>query len=84
MTEMTTVHAADHHTAKHNGTWLYRAAAAQEPGVIYGSHVHPDLPGGTAQPSEGAAPMTASVSTTTVNQNDHLAASFEQESKKAA
>jgi len=28
--------------------------------------------------------MTASASTTTVIQNDHLAASFEQESKKAA
>jgi hypothetical protein len=26
MTEMTTMHAADHHTAKHNGTWLYRGA----------------------------------------------------------
>jgi hypothetical protein len=25
MTEMTTVHAADHHTAKHNRTWLHRA-----------------------------------------------------------
>src|SRR6266404_7709243 len=53
MTEMTTVHAVDHHTAKLNGTWLYRAAAAQEPGVIYRCHVYPDLPGGTAQPSEG-------------------------------
>ena len=39
-----------------NGTWLYRGAAAQEPGVIYGSHVHPDPPGGTAQPSEGETP----------------------------
>jgi MFS family permease len=56
MTELTTVQAVDHHTAKLNGTWLYRAAAAQKPGVIYGSHVHPDLPGGTAQPSEGEAP----------------------------
>ena len=56
MTVMTTVHAVDHHTAKLNGTWLYRGAAAQEPGVIYGSHVHSDLPGGTAQPSEGETP----------------------------
>ena len=56
MTEMTTVQAVDHHTANLNGTWLYRAAAAPEPEVIYGSHVHPDLPGGTAQPSEGATP----------------------------
>jgi len=55
MTELTTVQAVDHRAAKKlNGTWLYRAAAAQEPGVIYGSHVDPDLPGGTAQPSEAA------------------------------
>ena len=26
MTELTTMHAAGHHTAKHNGTWLYRGA----------------------------------------------------------
>jgi hypothetical protein len=26
MTQLTTVHAADHHTAKHNRTWLYRGA----------------------------------------------------------
>jgi hypothetical protein len=26
MTEMTTVHAVDHRTAKHNGTWLYQGA----------------------------------------------------------
>jgi hypothetical protein len=52
MAEMTTVQAVDHHTAKLNGTRLYRGAAAQEPGVIYRSHLHPDLPGGTAQPSE--------------------------------
>jgi hypothetical protein len=57
MTEMTTVQAVDHHhTAKPNGTWLYRGATAQEPEVIYGSHLHPDLPGGTAQPSEGETP----------------------------
>jgi len=56
MTELTTVQAAGHRTAKLNGTSLYRAAAAQEPGVIHGSHVHPDLPGGTAQPSEGQTP----------------------------
>jgi hypothetical protein len=73
MTELTTVQAVDHHTAKLNGTWLYRAAAAQEPGVIYGSHVHPDLPGGTAQPSEGEAPWRHP-HPPTVNQNDHLAA----------
>ena len=56
MTELTTMQAVDHHTAKLNGTWLYRAAAAQEPGVIYGSHVHPDLTGGTAQPSYEGSP----------------------------
>jgi hypothetical protein len=67
MTEMTTVHAAGHHTAKHNGTWLYRGAAAQEPAVTDGSHVHPDVPGGTAQPSDGA---TASASASAVNQNN--------------
>jgi len=37
MTELTTVQAVDHHTAKLNGTWLYRAAAAQEPGTLYGA-----------------------------------------------
>lgn len=28
MTEMTTMHAVDHHTAKHNGTWLHRGRGA--------------------------------------------------------
>ncbi len=28
MTEMTTAHAVDHHTAKHNGTWLYPGRGA--------------------------------------------------------
>lgn len=55
MTEMATVPTADHHTAKPNGTRLYRGAA-QEPAVTYGSHVYPDLPGGMAQPSEGETP----------------------------
>jgi hypothetical protein len=31
MTEMTTVHAAGHRTAKHNGTWLYRAPRLANP-----------------------------------------------------
>jgi hypothetical protein len=53
---MTTALAADHHTAKLNRTWLYRGAVAQEPAVISSSHVHPDLLGGTAQPSEGETP----------------------------
>jgi hypothetical protein len=65
MTATSTVQAADHHTAKLNGTWLYRGAAAQEPGVIYRSHVHPDLPGGTAQPIRRNA-MTTSASPPTV------------------
>ena len=39
MTEMSTVQAVGHRTAKRNGTWLYRGAAAQEPAVICGSHV---------------------------------------------
>jgi hypothetical protein len=56
MTEMSTVQAVDHRTAKLNGMWLYRGAVAQEPEVIDGSHVHPDLPAGTAQPSEGETP----------------------------
>jgi hypothetical protein len=56
MTEMTTVQAVDYHTATPNGTWLYRGAAAQEPEVINGCHLHPDLLGGTAQPSEGETP----------------------------
>ena len=41
MTEMTTMHAAGHHTAKHNRTWLYRDAAAREPEVIYGKPCSP-------------------------------------------
>ena len=28
MTELTTVHAAGHHTAQHNGTWLHRGRGA--------------------------------------------------------
>ena len=56
MTEMTTMQTVDHRTAKLNGTWRYQDVAAREPGVIHGSHVHPDLPGGTAQPSEGETP----------------------------
>jgi hypothetical protein len=31
MTEMTTMHAVDHHTAKHNGTWLCRDAGRTGP-----------------------------------------------------
>ena len=70
MTEMTTVHAVDHRTAKLNGTWLYRGAAAQESGVIYGSYLDPDLPGGTAQPSEGETPGRHPHPTPTANQNN--------------
>jgi hypothetical protein len=31
MTATSTVQAVDHHTAKLNGTWLYRGAAAANP-----------------------------------------------------
>jgi hypothetical protein len=43
MTEMTTVQAVDHRTAKLNAMCLYRGAAAQEPIAIYKDRVHPDL-----------------------------------------
>jgi hypothetical protein len=31
MTEMTTVHAVDHHAAKHNGTWPCRVLRLANP-----------------------------------------------------
>jgi len=38
MTKMTTMHAADHHTAKHNGTWRYRGAGRTgQPGHAAGA-----------------------------------------------
>jgi phosphoglycerate dehydrogenase-like enzyme len=59
MTDISTMHAVDHHTPKLNWTWLYPGTATQEPGVIDGSHRPPSGsgPGWRARSALGSSPV---------------------------